>query len=70
MDEILNHCNRTPHKHGLDRQGYQRYKCPICGKTFSDNPQPQKAGRKPLNGRPMTAAERKRKQRAKNQGGK
>ena len=58
-------CDRLPHKHGKDRQGFQRWKCPICGKTFSDNPQPKKTGRKPLNNKPMTVAERKRKQRDK-----
>lgn len=60
-------CDRPPHKHGKDRQGYQRWKCPTCGKTFSDNPQPKKSGRKPISDRPMTVAERKRKQRSKNQ---
>lgn len=62
-------CNVTPHKHGKDRQGYQRYKCPICHRTFSDNPSPGKPGRKPIGDKPMSAAERKRKQRAKKQDG-
>lgn len=55
--------NTTPHKHGKDRQGFQRYKCPVCGHTFTDNPKPRKAGRKPIGEKPMTDAERKRKQR-------
>lgn len=59
-------CDRTPHKHGKDRQGCQRWKCSICGRTWSDNPTPKKAGRKPIGEQAMTDAERKRRQRAKN----
>lgn len=58
-------CDRIPHKHGKDRGGFQRYKCPDCGRTFSDNPAPKVAGRKPIGDRPMTEAERKRRQRQK-----
>jgi len=61
----MNHCDRPSHKHGKDRQGYQRYKCPVCGKTYSENPNPQTGGRPPINDEPMTNAERKRRSRLK-----
>jgi len=63
-DRKMNHCDRASHKHGKDKRGYQRYRCPVCFRTFSDNPEPKKAGRKPIGEKPMTAAERKRKQRS------
>lgn len=56
-------CNTTSHKNGLDRLGYQRYRCPICGKTTSGNPRAGKTGRKPIGERAMTEAEKKRRQR-------
>ena len=59
----MNHCDRASYRHGKDRQGFQRYKCPVCLKTFSDNPKPKKTGRKSIGEKPMTATERKRKQR-------
>jgi len=65
---MISHCDRASHKHGKDRQGFQRYKCPACGKTFSDNPNPQKAGRKPEGDRALTNAERKQRQRSKAKG--
>lgn len=57
-------CDRNPHKHGLDRQGFQRWKCPECNRTWSDNPEPLTAGRPTLGDKPQTDAERKRKSRA------
>ncbi len=59
-------CDRLPHKHGKDRQGYQRYKCPVCNRTFSDNPNPENKGGRPTIGeKRMTDAERQQRRRAK-----
>lgn len=58
-------CDRQPHKNGKDRQGYQRYRCPVCNKTWSDNPSPKKGGRPPIYGEAMSDAERQKKSRGK-----
>jgi len=66
-------CDRTEHnfqgnrqtliKNGVNRSGSQRYYCANCQKSFTDNS--LKPGRATVLDRPMTAAERKRRSRAK-----
>jgi transposase-like protein len=43
-------------KNGLSKLGYQRYRCKICNKHWSDNP--KGIGRPPINPEPMTDAQR------------
>lgn len=56
-------CDRIPNKHGKRANGKQRYKCPLCKKTFSEFP--DNPGRKLLGDRKLTNAERKKRQREK-----
>lgn len=55
-------CGGKAVKMGLNKSGSQRYKCKLCGKTFSDN---TKLGRPLIGDRPMTSTERTRRSRAK-----
>ena len=55
-------CNSTSYrKNGTTPKGTTRYRCNDCGKTWSDRPN----GRPTIGDLPMTAAERKRRSRAK-----
>lgn len=56
-------CDAGLVRNGKDRNGYQRLLCKVCRYTVTDTPEFRKPGPKPELGRPMTAAERKRKQR-------
>ncbi len=59
------HCDRVSVKNGKTKAGTQRYKCKICGKTFSADADIKPSNKPKILDRPMTARERKRRSRGK-----
>jgi hypothetical protein len=57
------HCQHSPcHRHSKTKAGTQRYKCPSCGRVHSES---GLKGRPTVGDRPMTAAQRMQRSRAK-----